>query len=899
RHSWDIIFNDANLSEASLRQRAIANVDVSTWPSIQIDERNKYTELRKKHIEELAELVSKKNDNLTDNNPLALSESNPWQKYFADSEIRKVIRQDVDRTFPDIEFFRDEKVQEKMTDILFIYCKIHHDVSYRQGMHELLAPFYWIIATESLEGVPEEDLNQFKSPDSTNEIMAQVLDPQYIEHDAYLLFDKLMTYAKPWYEYNNTVQSDSNKKTAHRLSKSSSEVIGNTPQIPANLNPVVGVCQRIHYQLLHTADPPLYKHLESFGIEPQLYGIRWLRLLFGREFEFHELLKLWDGIFAQDPTLKIVEYVCLVILLRLHDQLIEGDYADCLSLLMRGTQIIKPITLVEQATYLQGNLSYDGALQILRQNDIRLGKEPRESLWKNDENTTLENQHHRYQQQQRDPSLSYQQRSPNPNFNGLSNLTRGVMKSPQVRDLNKAIAGVMGTVQKNVNIFGDNVLGRSSDGQYQRRRVTVSSSEFPESIDRIASPQYHSKTTLPKSSSNNSIHQSLSTKDDSTTLKTMIKMNRQMGDLMAKCIDVLEKELFSQKISSSSSSPYSSPTMKNDTATTSDTQHNECENMNNIEHLETTTPIETDSPSLTSIDINSSFATTNEDDNIKDESNLSNGEKSGIDEASIILTLAGLKHVRDVLQGKQMQFDSNILDFQSMEKQPSTTVNINNIDDSNKSSDSDWTIVDTISKKPLPNIQQPSSLQQNQQQNQQSKSNITHSSLPQTVSPSPPLSTYVSSHPPVPKQQITYSIDDLLSDPEYQPKNNEKNVKSIHPNVDNKFKWMMDSDHKDNNETINVADTIKSTNVLPTSTSSSLGSSHALFDDIPNTSVVPTGQHLRQTNRKRSSFILNKNTQQNNNGNNSTASSPPASQIDPLDAKNVDKRYFYEYDMYH
>jgi hypothetical protein len=47
---------------------------------------------------------------------------------------------------------------------------------------------------------------------------------------------------------------------------------------------------------------------------------RWIRLLFGREFDIYELLKLWDAIFAQDPTLQIVDYICLAILLRMRDQ---------------------------------------------------------------------------------------------------------------------------------------------------------------------------------------------------------------------------------------------------------------------------------------------------------------------------------------------------------------------------------------------------------------------------------------------------------------------------------------------------------------------------------------------------------------------------------------------------
>lgn len=47
---------------------------------------------------------------------------------------------------------------------------------------------------------------------------------------------------------------------------------------------------------------------------------RWIRLLFGREFDIYDLLKLWDAIFAQDPSLEIVEYICLVMLLRMRDQ---------------------------------------------------------------------------------------------------------------------------------------------------------------------------------------------------------------------------------------------------------------------------------------------------------------------------------------------------------------------------------------------------------------------------------------------------------------------------------------------------------------------------------------------------------------------------------------------------
>lgn len=42
---------------------------------------------------------------------------------------------------------------------------------------------------------------------ATDRLITQVLDPHYVEHDAYILFDKLMVHAKPWYEFNEKLSS--------------------------------------------------------------------------------------------------------------------------------------------------------------------------------------------------------------------------------------------------------------------------------------------------------------------------------------------------------------------------------------------------------------------------------------------------------------------------------------------------------------------------------------------------------------------------------------------------------------------------------------------------------------------------------------------------------------------
>ena len=50
--------------------------------------------------------------------------------------------------------------------------------------------------------------------------------------------------------------------------------------------------------MLRRVDAPLQRRLAELGIEPQLYLLRWLRLLFGREFHLVDSCVLWDAIFA-------------------------------------------------------------------------------------------------------------------------------------------------------------------------------------------------------------------------------------------------------------------------------------------------------------------------------------------------------------------------------------------------------------------------------------------------------------------------------------------------------------------------------------------------------------------------------------------------------------------------
>ncbi|CAG8440468.1 11923_t:CDS:10 [Diversispora eburnea] len=305
KSKWDVIFKDPLLSLTSLRDKGVRgnvcsfslrsvcwklylsylpSLDISTWTLTLHKERQHYADLRQKYI--TSPVSETENDNtsndLSVNNPLSLDQANPWQEYFKDTELRKIIRQDVERTFPDNEYFRNPEAQNRLLDILFIYCKMNTDVSYRQGMHELLAPILWVVDDESIPGA-----NGYAVENDEITIIRQTLNSDYVEHDTFVLFSSLMKAAKINYEYNDEVFNP-------------------------KLTPVVMKCNKIHEEYLQKIDPDLYHHLKDLEIEPQLYGIRWVRLLFGREFPLEKVLILWDGMFAEDPALRIVDFVCLV-----------------------------------------------------------------------------------------------------------------------------------------------------------------------------------------------------------------------------------------------------------------------------------------------------------------------------------------------------------------------------------------------------------------------------------------------------------------------------------------------------------------------------------------------------------------------------------------------------------
>uniref|UniRef100_A0A0P4WL95 Rab-GAP TBC domain-containing protein n=1 Tax=Scylla olivacea TaxID=85551 RepID=A0A0P4WL95_SCYOL len=281
------------------------------------------------------------------NNPLSQDQESPWNQYFEDSELKKLIRQDVVRTFPEVEFFQSTRIRDLMVTVLFCYARQHPQVGYRQGMHEVLAPLIFVLHCDHQAHQHAHEV------DPAPNVLQELMDEAYLEHDAFALFEGVMKGLEPWYivlEHSINPNPRSSMLNAQPFAR---------PQDVGPTNQLVQKLTTIHDTLLQKHDPALYTHLARLEIPPQIYGIRWIRLLFGREFPLQDLLMVWDAIFSDiQPTFPLVDYLTIAMLIFIREPLLSGDYTTCLKFLMRYPAAADVQYIIQLALHLRNPKQY-------------------------------------------------------------------------------------------------------------------------------------------------------------------------------------------------------------------------------------------------------------------------------------------------------------------------------------------------------------------------------------------------------------------------------------------------------------------------------------------------------------------------------------------------------------
>ncbi|CAG5890830.1 unnamed protein product [Menidia menidia] len=312
--------------------------DKGQWINKTKELRAQYEKIKEMHITNPRKAAGQQD--LVVNNPLSQDEGSLWNKFFQDKELKGMIKQDVFRTFPEIRYFQDEDVRIKLTDILFCYARENEQLLYKQGMHELLAPIVFVLHCD------HQAFQHASETASPSEEMKCLLNPVYLEHDAYAMFSQLMETAEPWFS-----------SFEREVRKGKEEMLTSIPFArPQDAGPSVAIVtkvNRIQDQLVKKHDIELHMHLNRLEIAPQIYGIRWVRLLFGREFPLQDLLVVWDALFADSITLDLVDYVFVAMLLYIRDALIASNFQTCLGLLMHYPPIGDINSLLQKALFLR------------------------------------------------------------------------------------------------------------------------------------------------------------------------------------------------------------------------------------------------------------------------------------------------------------------------------------------------------------------------------------------------------------------------------------------------------------------------------------------------------------------------------------------------------------------
>ncbi|KAE9604727.1 putative Rab-GTPase-TBC domain-containing protein [Lupinus albus] len=326
-----------------------SSTNIDDLRRVTADSRRRYARLRRRLLVEphITKDGSCSPPDLVMDNPLSQNPDSTWSHFFRNAELERMVDQDLSRLYPEHgTYFQTPGCQGMLRRILLLWCLRHPECGYRQGMHELIAPLIYVLQVDlehlskvrklyedlfldRLDGLlcqkndlcysfdlrKSQDLVEDETGSHGNSMkvssfdeldpeiqtivllsdaygaegeLGVVLSEKFVEHDAYCMFDALMSHGS----------------VATTDFFSSSPIAGSLSGLP----PVIEASTAL-YHLLSLVDSSLHSHLQDLGVEPQYFSLRWLRILFGREFSLDNLLIIWDEIFASDNNRSYIHLV--------------------------------------------------------------------------------------------------------------------------------------------------------------------------------------------------------------------------------------------------------------------------------------------------------------------------------------------------------------------------------------------------------------------------------------------------------------------------------------------------------------------------------------------------------------------------------------------------------------
>ena len=283
-----------------------------------------------------------------------------------DTKIKELINKDLDRTYQEIDLFLQNKVRNILANILYIWAKENPEISYRQGMHELLAiifivfyPFYF--AYNSKPKYKKEDILDFLKDINLykKEIYIFFHDEDEIQADLYLTFEALMKKGITYLFDPHILQKD---EPGYKMY----EIFPQMWKDDSNEDKPTYVYRRgslLIKEKLKSLDNELYSHFKKIDLNCEAFLQRYLRCIFCREFNLNDVYIIWDIIFydyymnrnKEKYDFIYMEYIAIAMIIKIRDLLKDGDQSECFSMLFKYPEIkdimeiIKLSKKVEQA----------------------------------------------------------------------------------------------------------------------------------------------------------------------------------------------------------------------------------------------------------------------------------------------------------------------------------------------------------------------------------------------------------------------------------------------------------------------------------------------------------------------------------------------------------------------
>ena len=203
-----------------------------------------------------------------------------------------------------------------LSRILFMYSKFEPNISYVQGMNELLAPIYYVF---SFDRENDESIDD-------------------VEADSFWCFFNLMYILKDLFDKNKDKKQNGIKSKANKLKK-----------------------------MLKVVDKHLSEYLDKLKFDFSIFAFRWISLMFSQDFDMLDILRIWDYLLSNENKYENCYYFCLAIILMKKDNLIKntiyGIYEN-----LQNLKDLEIENIIFNANYIKNKCSKK-CLEIMKMDD--------------------------------------------------------------------------------------------------------------------------------------------------------------------------------------------------------------------------------------------------------------------------------------------------------------------------------------------------------------------------------------------------------------------------------------------------------------------------------------------------------------------------------------------------